>query len=86
MEEEDRLGSNDDEKATEKFELDSASIQILILAPTRELAAQIGKEADKLLATHTHRDDNAGSFHPNHPLSCQVIFGGSSKEQEGRFP
>ncbi len=48
-----------------------SGIPILILAPTRELAAQIGKEAEKLLAMHKH-----------HKLSSQVVYGGSSKQDD----
>ena len=48
-----------------------SGIPILILAPTRELAAQIGKEAEKLLAMHKH-----------HKLSSQVLYGGSSKQDD----
>ena len=42
-------------------------IQMLILSPTRELAAQIAKEAERLVAQH---DTN---------ITSQVIYGGSSR-------
>ncbi len=47
-------------------------IPILILAPTRELAAQIGKEAEKLVDMHKH----------NNKISSQVVYGGSSKQED----
>jgi ATP-dependent RNA helicase MSS116 len=49
-------------------------IPILILSPTRELAAQISKEADLLVAQHGPE------------ISSQVVFGGSSRREDiGRF-
>ena len=45
-------------------------IQVLVLSPTRELAAQIAKEAELLVAQH---DKN---------ITAQVIYGGSSKQED----
>ncbi len=45
-------------------------ISILILSPTRELAAQISKEADRLVAQH-------GS-----EITSQVVYGGSSRFED----
>ena len=45
-------------------------ISILVLSPTRELAAQIAKEAERLVADH-----GAG-------ITSQVIYGGSSRRDE----
>ncbi|MGK3741131.1 MAG: superfamily II DNA/RNA helicase [Bacillariaceae sp.] len=53
-------------------------IPILILAPTRELAAQIHKEAEKLLSIHDNHRDRSSK------LSAQVIYGGVSKEEDVR--
>eukprot|EP00934_Nitzschia_sp_Nitz4_P006447 Nitzschia sp. Nitz4//scaffold38_size140716//3290//5386//NITZ4_003124-RA/size140716-processed-gene-0.24-mRNA-1//1//CDS//3329550009//6437//frame0 len=45
-------------------------IQILILSPTRELAAQISKEAERMVASH------------NEMITSQVVYGGSSKRED----
>jgi len=50
----------------------SSGISILILSPTRELAAQIAKEASQLIMKH-------GST-----ISSQVIYGGSSRRDDIR--
>lgn len=54
----------------------TTGIPILVLAPTRELAAQISKEANKLLAVH----NEAGK----RKLCSQAIYGGSSKTEDVR--
>ena len=60
--------------AQDNLESAAFGIPILVLAPTRELAAQIGKEAEKLLSVHRK--------HGRHNLSSQVIYGGSSKKED----
>ena len=61
--------------------INNIGIPILIIAPTRELAAQIGKEAEKLLSTHNkHRDSSSN----DNKLSSQVIYGGASKQEDVR--
>jgi ATP-dependent RNA helicase MSS116 len=45
-------------------------IQLLILSPTRELAAQIAQEAERLVASH----DNS--------ITSQVVFGGAPKRED----
>lgn len=57
-----------------EMESNTWGIPILVLAPTRELAAQIGKEAEKLLSVHRK--------HGRHNLSSQVVYGGSSKKED----
>lgn len=52
-------------------------IPILVLAPTRELAAQIGTEAEKLLLMHNKQQGTS-------KLSSQVVYGGSSKKEDIR--
>jgi ATP-dependent helicase YprA (DUF1998 family) len=52
-------------------------IPILVLAPTRELAAQIGMEAEKLLMMHNKQQGTS-------KLSSQVVYGGSSKKEDIR--
>jgi ATP-dependent RNA helicase MSS116 len=52
-------------------------IPILVLAPTRELAAQIGTEAEKLLIMHNTQQGTS-------KLSSQVVYGGSSKKEDIR--
>jgi ATP-dependent RNA helicase MSS116, mitochondrial len=63
----------------QNLELDKAQtnfgIQLLIIAPTRELALQIHQEAEKLL--HFHQKSNP-------TLTSQVLYGGSSKEMDIR--
>ena len=54
-------------------------IPILILTPTRELAAQIGREAEKLLSIHRESGTNKSKS-----FSVQVVYGGSSKSEEIR--
>jgi ATP-dependent RNA helicase MSS116 len=51
-------------------------IRILILAPTRELALQIHDQVERLLLFHQRSPDNV--------LSSQVVYGGTSKEQDIR--
>lgn len=46
--------------------------QMLVIAPTRELAAQIAKEAERLVQQH---DDS---------ITSQVMYGGSSKDEDIR--
>lgn len=60
------------ERVARKAELGKlpAGVSILILSPTRELAAQISKEADRLVAQHGPE------------ISSQVIFGGSSRRED----
>ena len=53
-------------------------IPILVLAPTRELAVQIGKEAEKLVLMH--KKQQRGAFQSL--LSSQVVYGGSSKKED----
>ena len=48
----------------------SPGIQMLVLSPTRELAAQIAKEADRLVATHEST------------ITSQVVYGGASKKED----
>jgi len=61
-------------------------IPILILAPTRELAAQINAEAQKIFSLHqkqhhrVFRSQEGGTG--TTLLSSQVIFGGSSKKED----
>ena len=54
-------------------------IPILILTPTRELAAQIGREAEKLLSIHRESGTNKSKR-----FSTQVVYGGSPKSEEIR--
>lgn len=51
-------------------------IPILILAPTRELAAQIGQVAQKIVVSHTQDQQQ---------LVAQVMYGGSSKDEDVRL-
>ena len=59
----------------------NTGIPILILAPTRELAAQIGKEAEKIFALHNDvsRSERGGN---KKLLSSQVVYGGSSRKED----
>ena len=50
----------------------------MVLAPTRELAVQIGKEAEKLVLMH--KKQQRGAFQSL--LSSQVVYGGSSKKED----
>ena len=52
-------------------------IPILVLSPTRELAAQIGKEAEKLISVH-----NSTTNDKHQKLTSQVVYGGSSKKED----
>mmetsp|Transcript_599 Transcript_599/g.841 ORF Transcript_599/g.841 Transcript_599/m.841 type:complete len:682 (-) Transcript_599:127-2172(-) len=45
------------------------NVSILVISPTRELATQIGDQAEKLL-----------TYHPK--LSCQVMFGGTNMKRD----
>ena len=69
---------NADKTSTSSGKTNNFGIPILILAPTRELAAQIHKEAEKLLSIFdNHRDLSSR-------LSAQVVYGGLSKEKDVR--
>mmetsp|Transcript_33491 Transcript_33491/g.38314 ORF Transcript_33491/g.38314 Transcript_33491/m.38314 type:complete len:799 (-) Transcript_33491:30-2426(-) len=69
---------NADKISTSTEKINNFGIPILILAPTRELAAQIHKEAEKLLSVFdNHRDLSS-------KLSAQVIYGGLSKDEDVR--
>lgn len=76
---EQQYNNNDDTISTsiDKFK-NNFRIPILVLAPTRELAAQIHKEAEKLLSIHDNHRDRSSK------LSAQVIYGGVPKEEDVR--
>eukprot|EP00536_Pseudo-nitzschia_multiseries_P000661 jgi/Psemu1/249819/estExt_Genewise1Plus.C_80122 len=59
-------------------------IPILILAPTRELAAQINMEAEKIFSLHNKQHDHLPQNEKDGVtlFSSQVIYGGSSKEED----
>jgi ATP-dependent RNA helicase MSS116 len=52
------------------YDTGGGGIQLLILSPTRELAAQIAKEAERLVAQH------------DSSITSQVVYGGSSKRED----
>ena len=55
-------------------------IAMLILSPTRELAAQIHNQAQLLTSSHTNSGDVSDSN--KYPMVSQVIFGGSSRKND----
>jgi len=54
-------------------------IAMLILSPTRELAAQIHNQAQVLTSSHTNSGDDSTN---KHPMVSQVMFGGSSRNND----
>ena len=60
----------------ERKQLSRDTIHMLVLSPTRELAAQIDDEAQKL----TKGSNKQGQQHPQ--ITHQVIFGGSSRPKD----
>jgi ATP-dependent RNA helicase MSS116 len=55
-------------------------IAMLILSPTRELAVQIHNQAQVLTSSHTNSGDSINDS--NHPMVCQVMYGGSSRNND----
>jgi ATP-dependent RNA helicase MSS116 len=53
---------------------------MLILSPTRELAVQIHNQAQVLTSSHTNSGDSINDS--NHPMVCQVMYGGSSRNND----
>ena len=60
-------------------------IAMLILSPTRELAAQIHNQAQALTSSHSNSgggDDDDSTTNKKYPMVSQVMYGGSSRNND----